>query len=357
VRDGDLLDLHRRLVAIPSVSHAEGPIADFVQAWLEERGADVERVGDNVIARAGSGPRLLLCSHLDTVSPTAAWTRDPHDAALEDGKVFGLGSNDAKASVAGMMWTFVRALRANGPCELLLMLVPEEETGGRGAEVAWPHVRSQGFIPLGAVIGEPTGLDVATTQKGLLVLELACDGDACHSANAAKLGARNAIYALAHDLVALEGVDLGAPHQDLGPTTLEPTVLRAGERRNVLPDRAAAWLDVRTVPGMSHGEITAAVRRAVKGHVRVHSDRLVPVASDPRAPVVVAAKRARPTARVYGSRTMSDMVWFADVPVIKCGPGATERSHTPDEWVSVVEIEEGAAFYAALVDAFAEVAS
>jgi len=352
-----LLRFHADLVAMRSVSHEEGPIADFVEGWLRDRGASVERVGDNVIARAGSGPGIVLCSHLDTVPATDAWTRDPWEVTREGEKIFGLGSNDAKASVAAMTFAFLSALERGGPCEVALMLVPEEETGGDGAEVAWPHLRAAGFDARAVVVGEPTNLEIATSQKGLLILELTTEGDACHSANASAMGARNAVRALARDIVALDGVDLGGAHPHLGGTTLEPTVTRAGERRNVIPASASAWLDLRTVPGVSHADLIASVRSCVEGEVRVHSERLRPCQCDEDAAIIEAARRARPESSVYGSRTMSDMVWFADVPVIKCGPGRTERSHTADEFVLASEVAAGAAFYESVIQHLAELAS
>lgn len=350
-----LLRFHEQLVTTPSPSHEEGAIADLVESWLRERGASVDRVGDNVIARAGSGPRIVLCSHLDTVPATDAWTRDPWAADRDGERIYGLGSNDAKASVAAMVYAFLHVLENGGPCEVALLLVPEEETGGKGAELSWPHLREQGFAEASVIVGEPTNLDVATSQKGLLILELTATGDACHSANAAAVGARNAVRELARDVVALGAVDLGAPHPQLGPTTLEPTVTSAGERRNMIPDRATTWLDVRTVPGVAHADIIAAVRARVEGDVRVHSDRLQPCECPDDAAVIAAAKLARPDGRTYGSRTMSDMVWFSDVPAIKCGPGRTERSHTADEFVLESEIVDGYAFYAGAIRRFAEV--
>lgn len=352
-----LLAFHEQIVAIRSISHEEGPISDHVEGWLRERGAAVERVGDNVIARAGSGPRLVLCSHLDTVPASDAWTRDPWAVSRDDDRIYGLGSNDAKASVAAMTFAFLDVLEAGGPCEVALLLVPEEETGGRGAEVAWPYLKAEGFVPDGVVVGEPTNLDLATSQKGLLILELTAEGDACHSANASTVGARNAVRSLARDIVALEGIDLGEVHPDLGPTTLEPTVTRAGERRNMIPDRATTWLDVRTVPGVAHADIIAAVRARVGCDVRIHSERLHPCECPDDAAIIAAAKLARPASMPYGSRTMSDMVWFSDVPTIKCGPGRTERSHTADEFVLASEIVDGYDFYAGVIRHFAEVSA
>lgn len=352
--DDEILELHRQLVAIPSVSHEEQAIADWCEGWLRDRGASVQRVGNNVVATAGAGPRLLLNSHLDTVPPSSRWTRAPWTVTREEGRVYGLGANDAKAAVTAMTATFLAVQERGGPCQVALMLVCEEETGGEGTELAWPTLRQQGFEPEAVVVGEPTGLAVATSQKGLLILELSAEGDACHSANAAFLegGVRNAIREIAGDLVRLVDIDLGPAHPQLGATTMEPTVLRAGEARNMVPDRATCWLDLRTVPGVSHDELVERVQAALAGHVRVHSKRLVPRACPADARILEALKRSRPGADFYGSRTMSDLVYFADVPAVKVGPGQTERSHTPDEFVLESEVLDGVRFYLDLVEAF-----
>ncbi len=351
--DAELLDLHRLLVETPSLSHEEAPLADRVAGFLTERGARVERFGVNVFATAGNGPRVLLTSHLDTVPPAPGWTRPPHTLSREGTRLYGLGSNDAKASVATMVAAFLDVLAHGGPVECGLLLVPEEETGGKGTEFAWPALKERGWIPAGIVVGEPTGLDIAVAQKGMLILELTTEGDACHSANATALGARNALRSLAHDLVAIEAVDLGNEHPLLGRTTLEPTMASAGQRRNMVPGHAQAWLDLRTTPACTPAELVRRVQERVQGNVRVHSERLLPCECDADAAIVRAAQRARPEARLYGSRTMSDMVFFRDAAVIKCGPGESARSHTADEFVEESELLEGARFYRALLQVFA----
>jgi acetylornithine deacetylase len=237
-----------------------------------------------------------------------------------------------------------------------LLLSVEEETGGAGAGTVWPRLRAEGYSPDGVVVGEPTGLQIARAQKGLLILELIADGDACHPAHAEALGARNPIRGLARDLVALEGIDLRPEHALLGRTTLEPTLLRAGERRNQVPGAGSVYLDLRTIPGVEHGELVERVRRKVRGRVRVHSDRFPPRECPPDAGIVRAARAARPESSVVGSRTMSDLVFFEGVPAIKCGPGDTTRSHKPDEYVLESEIMEGARFYFRLVEEFARLA-
>ena len=357
MNDAELLDFHRRLVEIPSLSHEEAPIADFVEGFLKGKGLEVERVGDNVLARVGSGPRLLLNSHYDTVPVAAGWTRDPHKVQVEDGRIFGLGSNDAKGPLAAMTAAALRAQAANLPLELMLLFVADEETGGAGTELVWPMLREEGLLPGGVVVGEPTGLDIAVAQKGMLVLELVAEGDACHAAHARRLGARNPIWTLAKDLMALEDLDLGDPHPALGPVTLTPTVISGGSGRNQVQSEMRCVLDLRTVPGIDHAELAQRVRDRVSSHVELRSGRLKPTHCDDSALVLSAARQAAPQATLFGSPTMSDMVFFDGVPAIKVGPGKTERSHTADEYILQSEVLEGAKFYLGLASAYAELAS
>lgn len=350
--DAEILALHRQMVAIPSVSGEEGPLCNFLQSRLEALGATVRRFGNTLAAWVGEGPVFCLNSHLDTVPPSAAWTVPPYEVhVMDDGRVVGLGSNDAKASVAAMTGAFARLSKAGPPTglRLLLVLSAQEEVGGKGTEAVVPELDRLGMKPDAVVVGEPTGLDVAVAQKGLLILELEAEGTPCHAAHGRAMGARNAIRELARDLTALEEVSLGPPHPVLGPVTMEPTVLQGGTARNVVPGGASCILDVRTVPGPDAEKLVARLRGAVSGTLHVLSDRLGPYETDPAHPLVRAALAARPASRVIGSGGLSDLVFFGGIPGIKVGPGRTERSHTPDEFVFESEILEGASFYERLV--------
>ncbi|HEV8631260.1 MAG TPA: M20/M25/M40 family metallo-hydrolase [Thermoanaerobaculia bacterium] len=353
-----LLALHRRLVAIPSVSGEEAAIAGFLEELLREGGATPLRLGDTLLAivepasgggRPAPAPLLLLDTHLDTVPPGEGWSRDPFTPVVIDGRVHGLGSNDAKASVAAMTAAFLALRNEPLPFALGLALVEGEETRGAGTQRVLAALAERGVPLLGAVFGEPTSLDLASAQKGLLVLELVARGQGCHAAHAAALGADNAALLLARDLLALAGAELAPPHPRLGATTLQPTVVRAGTARNVVPAEATAVLDVRTTPAASHDEVVARVRALAASEVRVLSSRLEPRETAEDALVVRAALLARPAARLYGSPTLSDLVHVASAPAIKCGPGVSERSHTADEWVGEDEIVAGAAFYQSFV--------
>jgi acetylornithine deacetylase len=413
----EILALHRQIVGIRSVSGEEEELADFLAAWLARRGVAAERIGNSLLAFAAGGPAgsspaalvaapaackpvpaasatppaaraaptsapgappagsiapptapsapppasaaplLLFDTHLDTVPPAPGWSRDPWQAEASEGRVCGLGANDAKAAVAAMIAAFLIFQEVELPFTLALALVEGEETRGTGTEAVLAELARRGRPPTAAVVGEPTGLDLAVAQKGLMVLELVAEGQACHAAHAARLGARNAARHLARDLVALEAVDFGPPHPRLGPITLEPTQLRAGTARNVLPGEASAVLDVRTTPALPASEVVARVRRMVGGRVEVLSDRLLPRETPADSPLVGAARRARPESRLIGSPTLSDLVFMAGIPALKCGPGRSERSHTPDEYVLESEILEGARFYSRLIGNFAELSA
>jgi acetylornithine deacetylase len=382
----EVLALHQAITAIRSVSGEERELADFLEGWLRRRQLVPLRLGNSLLllsrrrppppaggrfaapaaaapphplaggAEAGQPlPLLLFDTHLDTVPPVPGWTRDPWDSRPAGGKVHGLGANDAKAAVAAMIAAFAAFAEVELPFTLGLALVEGEETRGAGTEAVLAELARRGRRPVAAVVGEPTGLDLAIAQKGLLVLELVARGDACHAAHARALGAANAARRLAHDLVALEAVDFGPSHERLGAVTVEPTQLRAGTARNVVPSEATAVLDVRTTPALPAAEVVERIRRAVTGEVRVLSDRLAPRETPAAAAVVEAARRVRPEARLYGSATLSDLVFMKGIPAIKCGPGRSERSHTAGEFVWESEILEGARFYTRLIGSFAEV--
>ena len=350
----EILTLHRAITAIRSVSGEEAALADFLGDLLRRNRVAATRLGATLLATVGEGPVLLFDTHLDTVPPAPGWTRDPWDVEVVDGRVYGLGANDAKAAVAAMTAAFLAFREADLPFTLALALVEAEETRGTGTEAVLAELARRGTPPEAAVVGEPTGLDIAIAQKGLMVLELVARGETCHAANAAALGAANAARRLARDLVALEAVDLGPPHPRLGPVTLEPTQLRAGTARNVVPGEATALLDVRTTPGLHGRGLVERLEAAVTGEVRVLSERLKPRETPESSPLVDAAREARPEARLFGSATLSDLVFLEGIPAVKCGPGRSERSHTADEFVLESEVLEGARFYTRLVRAWAE---
>ena len=350
----DEIRLLRDLVSIPSPSGSEEEAARRVEEAARGADLDVRRNEFGVVvevAGRADGPTLALVSHLDTVPPGDGWTRDPFDPALEDGRLYGRGSGDAKASVVAMMGAAVDVAARGGPARgrLLVVLGFCEET----RDTTMPRlVPTLGGVEA-AVIGEPTNLDLATAQRGVLWLDLVARGIQIHAGRAGG-GQPNAIASLARDLLALEGVGAGRPHPVLGDPTITPTMIDAGVARNVTPPLARASLDVRTTPPWSHAELIRAIRERVTADVEVVSDVLVPCETPPASRLVAAARRVRPGAREYGSPTCSDWVWFREIDAVKCGPGTSARSHGPDEYVEVDEVREARAFFGGLAEAWAD---
>ncbi len=339
----------RQLVSIPSVSGNEAEAAAFAAATLERLGLDVERVGENVVARREGrrGPVLMLNSHLDTVGAGPSWSVDPWAAEWQDGRLTGLGANDAKGCVAAM--TAAMAAAAAGPAPagtLVLALTIGEETSNRGME----EVLAAHGMPDAAVTGEPTGLEVVRSQAGLAVLEAEWSGQSCHAAHAARVPHRNALLEAARDLAGFPAaVCLETGHELLGPTTLVAAALHAGERHNRVPDAATALFDARLTPPHDGDRCVAELERRLPGaELRLRSDRLKAVDTPAEHPLVRSALAAAGRSQAVGSSTLSDMALLHATPAVKCGPGDSRRSHTPDEYLLRSELEAGAAFYTAL---------
>jgi acetylornithine deacetylase len=339
------------LVAVPSVSGTEEPIARFVEQTARGWGLDVVRDETSVrieVAGAGAGASLALVSHLDTVPAGAGWTREPFTPTIEGTRLYGRGSGDAKASVAAMLLA-ARDLAERGRPDagrVLLVFGYGEETKNTSMERA---VERLGAVDA-AVIGEPTNLDIAVAQRGLMMVDLIARGDQGHAAYASGNGERavNAAVVLARDLVRLESLFAERTHPVLGLATATPTMLEAGVGRNVTPPFAKAVLDVRSTPAWSHQEIAERLREALGSEVVVTSQRLVPCETPQGSRLLAAAGRVRPAAKHFGSPTCSDWVFLSHADAIKCGPGTSRRSHTPDEYVDLPEVAAARAFYADL---------
>ena len=349
----DELTLLERLVAIPSVSGEEGPLALFVEETARGWGLDAVRDDTSVrveVRGRAAGPTLALVSHLDVVPPGAGWSRDPFTPAVEGPRLYGRGSGDAKASVAAML-TAARDLHAGGLAagRVLLIFGYGEETKHTTMERA---VTLAGEIHA-AVVGEPTNLDLATAQRGLMMVDLVAEGDQRHAGYAAADGEFvNAALVLARDLLRLDGLFDDRTHPILGRTTATPTMLEAGVSRNVTPPVAKAILDVRSTPDWTHEEIERLLRERLESKVVVTSRRLVPCETPADSQLLAAAGRARPVAKAFGSATCSDWVFLRHVDAVKCGPGTSRRSHTPDEYVDLPEVSEARRFYAELTRAY-----
>ncbi len=342
------VDLLREVIRIPSESRQEDAVVARLQSAMLELGLAPKVAGRNLTAMldGGDGPLLLLNSHTDTVPVGEGWTRDPLKADIEDGRIYGRGSNDAKGCLIAMILGAKKAFASNAPKgKVLLAASCEEEVLGQGLEVLLPTLPR----PDAAVVGEPTGLKAAVAQKGLLLLEIIAKGRSAHAAHG---GGINAVEAAARDVLALSMLKIPGSHAALGEASLHVTQISGGDRHNVIPDRCKIIVDIRTTPSVSPEEIIALVKNAVEGEVTIRSNRLGSVETDPSHAIVKAALAANPAGRAYGSPTLSDWVFLKGIPTVKAGPGDSKRSHTPDEYLEVAELEAGVDFYEKLIRSY-----
>jgi acetylornithine deacetylase len=346
--------LLRELVGIPSVSGTEGALAEWVEQWARAASLEVTRDDASVSIRVrgrAPGPTLAFVSHLDTVPAGEGWTRSPFEPVVEGDRLYGRGSGDAKASVAAMLLAAGDLAAEGGAARghLLVVLGYGEETRHTSMGTA---VTRLGRIDA-AVVGEPTNLDFAVAQRGLMMVDLVARGTQRHAGYAADTpDFTNAIVELGRNLARLPGLFTDRVHPLLGVATATPTMIEGGVSRNVTPPSARAVLDVRSTPAWAHAELAAAMRQALDVEVVVTSDRLVPCQTPPDSALLRAARRVRPAAREFGSPTCSDWVFFRDRDALKCGPGTSRRSHTADEYVDLPEVTEARAFYHQLAQAY-----
>jgi acetylornithine deacetylase len=348
------INLLRELIAIPSISGQETDLGIFVEETARRWGLDVVRNSHGVRVEVrgwGAGPTIALASHLDVVPPGAGWTRDPFTPSIEGTRLYGRGSGDAKASVAAMLYAAHDIVDSGGMDvgRLVVLLGYGEETRNTTMEGA---VEEAGEIDA-AVIGEPTSLDVAIAQRGLMMVDLLAQGDQRHAAYAGEGdGFTNAVSVLAQDLIKLDSIFGSRTHPVLGQATATPTMLEAGISRNITPPVARAVLDIRSTPDWTHEELAAELRAILTSDVIVTSRRLTPCETPSGSRLLATASRLRPEARHFGSPTCSDWVFFGDRDAIKCGPGTSRRSHTADEYVDIPEVTAARAFYGELVRAY-----
>jgi acetylornithine deacetylase len=340
------------LVSTPSVSGNEAEIANNLSGILSGEGFRIQREGNSIWFTLGKGerPNLLLLSHLDTVPPCAGWNRNPFKAHIEDGKIIGLGANDAKASVAAMILTAREIQRVDSEGSITFAFVADEERGGEGIRTLKPKL---GDIDA-AVVGEPTGLQVCTAQRGLLILRCTAHGKASHAAHA-HLG-ENAIHKAARDISRLAAMEFET-HEDLGATRAEVTQITGGLSRNQVPDRCEFFVDLRTTPNLDHATVAHEIGAKLESEVAIHSHRYEPVATKMSEVVVRAALEAAGASVGIASVTTSDWAFLKGIPAVKVGPGDTTRSHRPNEYLLLSELKEGVAFYRRLIHTYFRMAA
>jgi acetylornithine deacetylase len=341
----DAIALLQQLIAIQSYSKEENVAADFLERYIEINGYVVSRKDNNVwILSPGfdaTRPTVLLNSHIDTVKPAAGWVRDPFSPTIDAGKLFGLGSNDAGASVVSLLQTFFILTKKQQYYNLIFAASAEEEISGKnGMESLLLELPKIDF----AIVGEPTGMNMAVAEKGLMVLDCVSTGIAGH---AARNEGDNAIYKALRDISWFKNYEFPKKSDLLGTVKMTVTQINAGTQHNVVPDKCTFVVDVRSNEMYSNQEILNEIRQQVSCDVQSRSTRLTSTATPLNHPIV---KRGRELNRsVYGSPTLSDQTLMS-FPSLKMGPGESSRSHTADEFILLVEIGEAIEIYMNLLD-------
>jgi acetylornithine deacetylase len=342
----DALALLKRLIATPSFSREEEQTAGLIENFLQEKSIPFERVKNNIWARNRyfdpAKPTILLNSHHDTVRPNKSYTLDPFAPIERDGKLFGLGSNDAGGCLVSLLATFVYFYdRPDMSHNLLMAATAEEEISGRdGLELILPDLSPISF----AIVGEPTEMQLAIAEKGLLVLDCTAHGVSGH---AARDEGENAIYNAIQDINWLTTYQFSRVSPTLGPIKLSVTMINAGTQHNVVPDTCTFTIDVRVTEQYTLEEVIDTIREHIKADVKPRSIRLTPSSIPADHPIVQAGiSLGRHT---YGSPTTSDQAVLS-CPSLKCGPGHSARSHSADEFIYLREIGEGVNGYIQMLE-------
>ncbi|WP_093364133.1 M20 family metallo-hydrolase [Sphingobacterium wenxiniae] len=341
----DSIALLKALISIPSFSREEKDTAAQLCLFFEQRGIKVERVENNIWAYNkyfdASKPTILLNSHHDTVKPNPGYTKNPFEPLVEDGKLYGLGSNDAGGCLVSLIAAFLYYYaEENLDYNLCLLASAEEEVSGKnGVEEAIKHLKKIDF----AIVGEPTLLDLAVAEKGLMVLDCEAKGISGH---AAREEGENAIYKAMRDVEWFRTYQFPKVSEHLGPVKMSLTMIQAGSQHNVVPASCTFVVDVRTTDVYNNEEVLAIIREHVHSSVQARSTRLNPSTIDLQHPIVKAGMTLG--AKLYGSPTMSDQA-LIPYPSLKVGPGDSARSHTADEFIYLTEIENGIRFYIELL--------
>lgn len=345
------IDLLRKLIATPSFSREEGATADIWEEWLKENGApETERLHNNVFAVApGFDPKrktLMLNSHHDTVRPAASYTRDPFSPTIENGRLYGLGSNDAGASGVALAATYLDLRDKELPFNLILAITAAEEVmGEQGMRAFLPHLAGRGLTPDAVVVGEPTGLKAAVAERGLLVLDCETPGVSGH---AARNEGVNAIYRAMEDISRLRNFSPSVESEVLGPIKVSVTMINAGTQHNVVPDRCTYVADVRTTDAYTNEETVRLLQESVVwSELKPRSTRVQASVISDSHPLVRRAKDLG--IETFVSPTTSDMALMHGIPSLKIGPGESSRSHTADEFVELSEINDALYLYPRLL--------
>ena len=340
----EAVELLKRLIATPSVSRDEAAAADVLETYLEEKGLIPQRYGNNVWCMSRGfdekKPTVLLNAHIDTVKPVAGWQHDPFSPTLEDGRLYGLGSNDCGGGLMALLQAFMLLNEEALPFNLVYLASCEEEVSGKqGIESVLPLLPEIDF----AIVGEPTGMQPAIAEKGLMVIDAIAHGKAGH---AARNEGDNAIYHAMKDIQWLSEWQFPKQTALLGPVKQTVTIVNAGTQHNVIPDCCTFTIDVRSNECYTNEEIFTFFQEHLTSELNARSFRLSSSKIDESHPFVQAC--IREGLKPFGSPTLSDQALMR-FPSLKLGPGESSRSHTADEYIKISEIDDAISLYVKLL--------
>jgi len=339
--------LLRQMIQTPSFSKEEAGTAGLLAKFLQERGVEVHRKKNNVWAfnrhYDPAKPTILLNSHHDTVKPNGAYTRDPFVATVEGDRLYGLGSNDAGASGVSLLAAFLHFYdRKDLKYNLCVAITAEEENSGHdGLECVIPELGPLEF----AIVGEPTLMQLAIAERGLMVIDCTAHGKAGH---AAREEGDNAIYKAMQDIEWFRTYRFPKVSDLFGAVKMSVTIISAGTQHNVVPAECRFTVDIRVTDRYTNEEVLEIIKEHVSCEVKARSTRLRPSSIRPDHPIVQAGLALGRT--TYGSPTTSDQA-LLDIPSLKLGVGDSARSHSADEFVHLSEIREGIELYIKMLSA------
>lgn len=341
----EAITLLSSLISIPSISREEEKVANFLQTYIEESGIMTGRSGNNIWCISAmfdlKKPTILLNSHIDTVKPVNGWRKHPFTPKIDNGKLYGLGSNDAGASVVSLFQAYRYLSSKEQNYNLIFLASCEEEVSGKnGIESVLPQLPP---IALG-IVGEPTEMQPAIAEKGLMVLDVYAHGKAGH---AARNEGKNAIYKAIDDIQWFRTHRFPKESSLLGAVKMSVTQVNAGTQHNVIPDICSFVVDIRSNECYTNEELFQEICTHIGGEAKARSFRLNSSHIEKDHPLI---KRAIQLGRVpFGSPTLSDQA-LMKFPSVKMGPGKSSRSHTADEYVMISEIEEAIRMYIKILD-------
>ncbi len=341
------INLLRELVEIPSISKEEDVAASLLEKRIKSYGFKVSREVNNVWTQNDDfdkeKPTILLNAHIDTVKPNESWKRNPYSSGNQEDIIYGLGSNDCGGGLVCLLEAFRYLTSISQSYNIVYLASAEEEISGvNGFRRVLKLLPKIDF----AIVGEPTRMQPAIAERGLMVVDAVAKGVSSHVANQ---GGQNAIYKAIQDITWIKNYKFDKQSELLGQTQMMVTLIQAGTQHNVIPDECHFTIDVRTNENYTNEEVFSILSKNLKSQIKARSFHLLSSRIDESSPIV--QRLIKMGKKPYGSRTLSDqaLMPFAS---IKLGPGDSLRSHRADEYILVSEIEDAIKTYIELLDGF-----